>query len=375
MHPKSPYWFGRFTDHEGTQRNRSTRETERRKAQVIVDGWEHAARLAKRGTLTADKARAVLSEILERTTAGQESIRSEPADAFLARWLEHKAAVKSEATAARYRTTIALFLEHLGDRRSRPLTTIRAADVQSFLTRRGKARSSKTVSVDGKSLSAAFNYARRQGLIDRNPCEGVELPDVESKERHAFTQAQVRLLAGAGEGDWRTAILCGYYLGARLTDVVNLTWKDVDFTAEAITYRQRKTRTQVTTPLHPELERHLSTLATDTAVASIMPTLAGRNSGGKTGLSAQFNGIMRTAGIGGDVSVQKSGRRFSSLSFHSLRHSFESHLAAANVSAETRRELVGRADEATQRTYTHNDLEHMRAELAKLPSLFNHVGK
>lgn len=81
------------------------------------------------------------------------------ANAFFADWLDHKVATKSERTAERYRATVKQFVDHLGESADRPLTAIRSSDLQAFFTSRGKIRSTKTVSVDAKSLSAGFAYA------------------------------------------------------------------------------------------------------------------------------------------------------------------------------------------------------------------------
>lgn len=368
-HFKSRFWFAGYSDERGVRVNRSTRETDRRKAQQIADGWEHACRLARQGVLTTDKAREVVSEILERITDGAETIRSEPTDAYLRRWLAGKGAKNSEATAERYRSTVEKFITHMGARASRPLTAIRVADLDSFVTARAKLRSTKTVSVDLKTLAAAFASAYRQGLISRNPALGVEVAKVKSKERQPFTVEQVRALLAAASGDWKTCILAAYTTGARLSDVVGMRWADLDMAEGVWTYVQGKTDEKTVTPLHPDLHAHLEGIAGDEPAEFVMPSLAGQGTGGCNGLSIQFSKIMRAAGIAQDREDQKSGRTFAALSFHSLRHSFESHLANAGVSAETRRELAGRADEAVQRGYTHLETEMMRQAVAKLPSV------
>lgn len=371
-HPASKFWFARFTDERGVQRNRTTRQTDRRTAQTLADAWEHACRLAKRGELTEARSRAVVSEILERVSAGTESIRSVPANQFFGDWLAHKTSTKSAGTAERYETTVRQFLAHLGERAARPLGAIRPADLQNFFTARGKTRSAKTISVDCKTLSAAFTLARRQGLIDKNPLDLVELPKIESREREPFTPDQVRLLVDTATGDWRTAILAAYFLGARLGDVTNLQWRDFDLVAGTVSYRQQKTGEKVTAALHRELLGYLLGIAGDTA-GPLTPSLANRITGGHNGLSAEFNRLMRQAGIGQNRTTQKSGRSFATLSFHSLRHGFESLLANLSVSAELRRELTGRASEATQRGYTHLQLETQRRAVDKLPSVLNQV--
>ena len=63
------------------------------------------------------------------------------------------------------------------------------------------------------------------------------------------------------------------------------------------------------------------------------------------------------------------GRTTSSLSFHSLRHSFVSALANAGVARELRQKLSGHSDERSHARHTHHELETLRAAVAKLPGL------
>jgi integrase len=68
----------------------------------------------------------------------------------------------------------------------------------------------------------------------------------------------------------------------------------------------------------------------------------GKRTGGKQGLSGQFSTIMARAGIAGKITQHTpEGRQNSSLSFHSLRHSFNSAMANAGVSQEIRMKLTG----------------------------------
>lgn len=366
-HPNSPFWSARWRDEQGIVRNRSTRETDRAKAIEIALGWEHAARLARRGELTADKAREVVAEILERISGGRETIRSTPTDKFLREWLVGREADDlAPATLRGYTTSIGLFLDHLGDRRTRPLTAISSADIESFLRVRGEARANRTVALSRKALNAAFNDAVRHGLVDRNPCFAARAPARnDSQERQPFGLEEIRALIATAEGDWRTCVLVGFYTGARLSDVANLDWTTIDLLAGTLTYRQRKTSEGVVTPLHPALQAHLELVAGDRG-GPLMPTLAGRDA---SRLCGEFLDLMARAGVGSPGVRLKSGRLWRAKSFHSLRHSFETHLARANVSAELRRELGGRTDEAVQRVYTHLQLDQMRAALGKLPTL------
>lgn len=55
-------------------------------------------------------------------------------------------------------------------------------------------------------------------------------------------------------------ILAGYFTGARLVDLVRLTWGDVDLSERTITFVQRKTGASVQIPIHPELYEYLLAL-------------------------------------------------------------------------------------------------------------------
>lgn len=371
QHPKSDFWFARFRDERGVWVNRSTKQTDRAKAAEVARTLEHAAKVARAGNLTQDRARALVSEILERTTDQAESIRSETVEAFFARHLTSLAETVSEGTLARYRGVMERFQAHLGPRAKRVLNGLLPKDVQAYVAARAREVEGTTVAADVKDLRAVFNAAVELGLMDKQPVRGLRLPKCEPMTRDVFTPGQLRLLVDTAEGDWRTAILCGCYLGARLGDVVALRWSDVNFAAGetgTLTFRQSKTGKTTVVPLAADLRAHLESLAGDQAEEFIMPSLVNRRPGGRNGLSGTFVRLVEKAGIDPRY-VEAKGKRFAKLSFHSLRHSFNSALANAGVSQEVRMKLTGHQTVAMNSNYTHHELETLGNAVAKLPSL------
>jgi integrase len=91
----------------------------------------------------------------------------------------------------------------------------------------------------------------------------------------------------------------------------------------------------------------------------------------KSGLSSQFKRIMEKAKIGGRIlrAATGEGRKQSSLSFHSLRHSFVSALANAGVAPDLRQKLAGHTDSKSHARYSHHEVDIMRAAVAQVPSL------
>jgi integrase len=104
--------------------------------------------------------------------------------------------------------------------------------------------------------------------------------------------------------------------------------------------------------------------------AFIFPSLAGKGTGGKHGLSGRFAAIMEKAGIEGKIIRHaKGGRATSNLSFHSLRHSFNSAMANAGIAQEIRQKLTGHMSAEMNKVYTHHQLEPPRAAIAAIPSI------
>jgi integrase len=369
-HPKSPFWFARFCDERGVWVNRSTKHTDRNKAQEVARTLEHAAKAARQGNLTQDRARTLVSEILERTTDNTESIRSETVEAFFQRHVESLAETVSAGTLARYRSVMDRFQCHLGPRAKRVLNGILPSDVQAYATARSRNVGATTVAADLKDLRAIFNAAVGLGLMDKSPVRGIRTAKGEAMTRDVFSPSQVAGLFRVAKGDWKTAILCGYFLGARLGDVVQLRWKDVNFSegnTGTITFRQAKTGRAIKIPLAIDLKAHMESIAGDQPDTFLMPALADRRPGGRNGLSGTFMRLVEEAGIDPQY-VEAKGKRFAKLSFHSLRHSFNSALADAGVGQDVRMKLTGHRTAAMNTAYTHTDLARLSEAIAKMPS-------
>src|SRR5262249_2119718 len=283
----------------------------------------HAAGTARAGNLTEAQCRKVLSELLERTTG--ETLRHLTVKEFLDGWLAGKELAKSEGTHLRYGGTVKLFLDSLGKPADKNLAAISPRDVERFRDGQlndGKAPSS--VNVDLKTLRTAFNHAWRQGLIPNNPVNAVELPKETRHQRSAFEPKQIAAILKVTTGEWRTAILFGYYLGARLSDAVTMAWENIDLPGKVVRYVQQKTGKEVTCPLHAQLEAHLISLPIRgrNPKVQLTPGLASKEVGGRNGLSREFKVLMGKGKVSdGRIEPERKegeetkARAFSSYSF------------------------------------------------------------
>lgn len=374
---RSPYYYACYYSADGRRVKKCTKLTDKKKAMDVALTWERAEAEGRRGTLTENQARKVLSEILERTTG--HGLVTYTADSWLRDWLKSKAAARSGSTHQKYGRTVESFLAHLGSRARLNVNQITPRDVLGYRDAEIAAgKHPNTCNFAVKHLRTAFNAARRQGLITHNPAEAVEavaLPDAGEhgeQGREGFTAEQIEALLSAASPDWHTVILVAFYVGARLQDAANMQWKSVNLPEKTIRYRARKTGQILVVPLHPRLEAHLVSLpSSDQASGFLAPSLAGKSTAGKSGLSMAFRRIMDQAKVAGTIrrAAKGKGRTVNSLTFHSLRHSFNSAMANAGVAQEMRQKLTGHASPEMNKIYTHYDLDRLRLAVGVLPTL------
>ena len=384
---RSPYWIACYTAADGRRLQKSTKQTNRAKAHEIALTLERAEKLAGQGTLTETRARALLAEVLERTTG--DTLPFHTAEGFLRNWLRGKEVSKAANTLRNYTQTVDRFLANLGGRGRLSIAAITAKDVAGFRDAElASGKNPNTVRFAVKNLRVPFNAARRQGIITTNPAEAVELPTASKGEdggktaKHVFTPEQIGALLDAATArehgrpvfddgvDWKGAILFAYFTGARIADTASVTWSAIDLPGRKIKFRPQKTGQEITVPMHPELESYLLELpAPDTGKAFVFPKLAGKKT---ARLSTRFALIMKRANVANPVLTAAkggSGRTVFALSFHSLRHTCNSAMANAGVSQEIRQKLTGHASAEMNAHYTHHELAPLRAAIATIPGI------
>ncbi len=353
---------------DGTRTHRSTGTSDRKEAQKIANNYEAAEKLARAGRLDETAVRRTLNDILKRH--GEQELNDDTIEEFLRKWVDGK---HNTGTNERYARVVDLFLEHLGVRKQKFISNINFKDAEGYIKWRKDITAPKTLRLEAKALSSAFNVARKLGFTDTNPFEQVmALNPIKGKslERETFTKEESSKLVKTAVGEWKTVVLFGYYTGARLSDCTTMKWSSINFKRQLIDYIAKKNNARVVVPLMPQLEAHLKTFAKHKAdTLYVCPTLAEKETSGKSGLSEAFKKIMVKAGIDTHTIEGQGERKFSKKTFHSLRHSFNSTLANENVSQERRMKLIGQSTVAVNEDYTHLNLDQLRNDMEKIPAL------
>ena len=370
---KSPFWYCAYRLPNGRRTFRSLKTTDRKEAERLCQSLEHRVPLeARAGRLTEARALELWSEIKKQATG--EALHFRTAREYLLEWLKDTKANVALRSYWRYEQAINDFLEHLGPKAERLLREISPTDVRSWRDKlRAKGLSAPTVNGNIKVLRMPFKAAHDTGYIDINPTTKTQVrlikDEVRDVERDVFTPQQIAALIQSGPSeDWRGMILLGYTTGLRLRDCSDLQWENIDLKGGIITLQTKKTHKTVKVFVHPQFEKWLKKQTRGIGKAPVFPTLAGKTGAGKSGLSMQFKRIMEQAGIKGRLlrEANGAGRSQSSLSFHSLRHTFNSEMARQGTPLELRQKLTGHASAAMNEIYTHHEIESLRAAALKV---------
>ena len=120
-HHNSSYWSACYTDREGRQMKRTTKQTDKRKALLIAVEWERVEAQARRSGVSTRQMQKVLNDMLEKTN--EETIVTPSTEKYLRDWLTGIETKNSKGTYERYKHTVDLFLDHIKGVAKSPVTS------------------------------------------------------------------------------------------------------------------------------------------------------------------------------------------------------------------------------------------------------------
>ena len=125
-YPTSRYWIASFYDATGRLHRRTTRETNRKRAQAVADQYERAAK----GKGNPQRVRQIFHEFFG-VHFGQD-VPTTSVREYAERWLAARRAETAPGTHRRYGEATSKFLAHLGRRADRGLELITREEITSF---------------------------------------------------------------------------------------------------------------------------------------------------------------------------------------------------------------------------------------------------
>jgi len=291
-------------------------------------------------------------------------------------WLEGKKIESSQDTVERYRNVLDNFYEYIGPKAEKDLMLLRPLDVQRFRDEQAKTKSRNTANLSIKVLRAAFNAAMKAELIGTNPAKAVDKLKLQGENaRRPFTDAELKHVLDACRGtELEGLTLFGAFTGQRLSDVKNLTWRQVDLQKNEVSFVTSKTGRRLTLPLLKPLQEYIATLpSSDNPDAPLFPTLGVSD---PATVSNAFYDVLVDVGLAKARTHRNTGkgrhaaRRVAPLSFHSLRHYFVSKLKAGGLSDTVSMAIVGHSTQTIHHQYAHLEVQDLRRAMeAALPDV------
>lgn len=287
---------------------------------------------------------------------------------------EYKSLIEQTRTKNYYRS-VETALNHLTEYfgLQRPINSLSHKDIEQFVTHLQQ-HVKKGYRVYYRTLKAAFNKAIDWQYVDVNHFVKIKLPKKQKLNPLFITEQELEHVLNKIDVDVvRDVVVFGYYTGLRLSEIVNLKWKNVDLNSNVIVVGDEMFETKGKNQRYVPICDEVSGVVESRTPSCVLPTprrtslekgekdsvgyvFAKADGGRYTGdyFSKRFKKACRDAGLN------------EAYHFHSLRHSFASNLAQRGVSIYVIKDLLGHSSISTTEIYSHLNVDSLREAVGKL---------
>ncbi len=258
----------------------------------------------------------------------------------------------SSKTVVMYRRYLRLFSECVGDVLLAEVTT---ADLDRYVQQRlAQDVSQVTLSVELRTIKAAFSWAYRRRMLDWSPFNAMRIETRRVPPEH-LTEAEFEALVLAIRQPWlQDVVLFTAGTGLRLSEVLAIRWQDVDLMRNEVTIRSYATfRTKKDTVRTVALSEMAQLV-----LRHRMPVMSSERvfyEHGQSWVSHAFTRYARKA-----VPHKR-------IHFHTLRHSYATWLAQRGVRIEAIQRLLGHSSPTVTQIYAHLTGSDLHGEVKKIP--------
>ncbi|MCS6873953.1 MAG: tyrosine recombinase XerC [Pyrinomonadaceae bacterium] len=220
------------------------------------------------------------------------------------------------------------------------------------------------------SLRAFFQFLVREGVLEKNPAKLVSRPRIEQKLPVTLSVEEVTkfiempdLSTDLGKRD-RAILEFLYATGVRVSELVNLNLRDIDFREKMVRVTGKR-RKQRIVPFGEHAAQTLMLYLTEARPKFLANCPPEKRDEQAVFLNYQGTRIT-TRSVGRMVDKYiKQCADLHSISPHSLRHTFATHLLDAGADLRSIQELLGHARLSTTQIYTQVSMEKLIEEYTK----------
>jgi integrase/recombinase XerD len=267
----------------------------------------------------------------------------------------------ADRTVSAYGRDLGRFVDFVADAgRGNPAQVTRD-DVRDYMYElHGSGMAPTSIRRAQSALRTYFGFLLAEGRVEEDPTERMAAPKVARTLPDTLSREEVERLVEAPDAThrlyWRDRAILEmlYGSGLRVSELTGLGLRDVD-AAEGLVLVFGKGSKERLVPLGGAAGRAL-----DRYLREVRPGLEKGKGKGRIFLNARGTPLSRTSVW---TLVKESAERAGiekSISPHTLRHSFATHLLEGGADLRAVQELLGHADISTTQIYTHVDREYLR---------------
>ncbi len=265
----------------------------------------------------------------------------------------------SEETIKNYKYDLKQFNIYIKENNITDINKIKTKDIENYL-KHLRNLNSKTISRKITSINNFFIFLLKEKRIDHNPCEFIDRPKLNKTLPDTLSEKEVESLLNIPLNtiyDYRNKAMLEilYGCGLRISELVNLTTRDVDFENAIIRCIGKGSKERITPIndyviyyLKEYLERRPLLIKKETTDYLFL-----NNHGKKMTRQGFFKNLQK-------ILKEKGITKY--ISPHTLRHSFATHLLNGGADLRSVQILLGHSDISTTKIYTHISNEKVKKD-------------
>jgi site-specific recombinase XerD len=279
---------------------------------------------------------------------------------FLEEYMRFSQTNKRLNSQSKDRYTIDNIREFAKDNNIINIKDIQTRHIEEYKTKRLNAGlKPRSVNRELQSLKAMLAKALEWKYITENPAKPAKYLKEVRKPPRFLNKEEVENLLKETSGKYKTMVMIALYTGFRISEVYNLQWQDINFEDNKISVVPRASFTPKdhefrSLPLNSKLKEYLLKLSGPKHAAGYVIEEGKKEERQPLNtLFVTFNQIFKKANI-------------KDASFHTIRHTFASHLVINGISLYTVSQLLGHSKIETTMIYAHLSKEHLKNSVEHL---------
>ncbi|MDR3275424.1 MAG: tyrosine-type recombinase/integrase [Endomicrobium sp.] len=279
------------------------------------------------------------------------------ASAFINEYFNYSKTNKRAATSCQNKILINKFLGFCTENNIKFLKDITIKCLEDYKTvRMSTGIMPSTINQDLRVIKAMLQKAVEWKYLGSNICKSVKFFKLQVRPPRFLSDLEIKALLSATTEIYKNMAVIGLYTGFRISEVYNLQWKDINFESNAVSVTPKHNFTPKdnefrSIPLNIKLKNFLLSIkpkgcnGTDYVIAE------------RVYIGFVFKKFKK---------IFQKELKLQNVTFHTLRHTFASHLVIKGISLFTISKLLGHSSIKTTMIYAHLSKEHLKSSVDML---------